>query len=143
MTKQQNNNENYYVSKYIDIQSCYKENFYNFIFDKKQLGNTSPARKFKSPENRLNVKKENESNLENFNNQGNYNSANNYIPFDKNFRICRKVDKNQFTKKDIIFYKNKEIKMTNSIVFYLNYYYKKEPYIRFNTQITSERPVTV
>jgi hypothetical protein len=67
----------------------------------------------------------------------------NYIPFDKNFRICRKADKNIFSKKDIIYYKSKEIKMTNSVVFYLNHYYKKVPYIRFNTQINTEKPITV
>jgi len=67
----------------------------------------------------------------------------NYIPFDKNFRICRKADKNIFSKKDIIYYKSKEIKMTNSVVFYLNHYYKKVPYIRFNTQINTEKPITL
>jgi hypothetical protein len=66
-----------------------------------------------------------------------------FIPMDKNFRISKKLDKSQFTNKDIIFYKNKEIKMTNSIVFYLNHYYMKGEYFRFPTKPFEEKPYTV
>ena len=66
----------------------------------------------------------------------------NFIPMDKNFRISKKLDKNQFTNKDIIFYKNKELKMTNSIVFYLNHYYMKGDYFRFPAK-QNEKPFTV
>jgi hypothetical protein len=54
-------------------------------------------------------------------------------PLDKNFRIHKQSDKFKFSGKDIIYFKNKQLKMTNSVVFYLNHFYKKEPYFKFLT----------
>lgn len=65
------------------------------------------------------------------------------IPFEKKFVINKRTDKNVFTIRDVIYYNNREVKMTNSIVFYLNHYYKKEPYIRFNTKIRKNDAITV
>jgi hypothetical protein len=103
--------DEFIISKFIDVQQCLKENYFNFD-NKKITENLSPMNKT-------------------------------FIPMDKNFRISKKLDKNQFTNKDIIFYKNKELKMTNSIVFYLNHYYMKGEYFRFPTKQFSEKPITV
>jgi hypothetical protein len=103
--------DEYIVSKFIDMQQCLRENYFNF---------------------------ENKKVADNKNLLGN-----SFIPMDKNFRISKKLDKNQFTNKDIIFYKNKEIKMTNSIVFYLNHYYMKGEYFRFPTSYFYDKPITV
>jgi hypothetical protein len=103
--------DEFIISKFIDVQQCLKENYYNFD-NRKITENISPMTKT-------------------------------FIPMDKNFRISKKLDKNQFTNKDIIFYKNKEIKMTNSIVFYLNHYYMKGEYFRFPTKQFGEKPFTV
>lgn len=138
MAKTMNNKENFNVSKYFDIQSCFKEDYFNNLLDNKK--ETAKTRE-----------KSTSIHFSNINNPiinkavpGDHeDTSKNYIPFDKNFKICLKIDKNQFTKKDIIYYKNKEIKMTNSVVFYLNYFYKKEHYIRFNTKISDMKPKTV
>lgn len=134
LSKQQNSKENYNVSKYLDLQNCYKDDYYNFKFENNEK------------RDKENHKHRKESLI--IYNGNDFDSGNNlkkhtYIPFDKHFRISKKNDKNQFTKKDIIYYKNKELKMTNSILFYLNNFYKKEPYIKFNNQITSSKPITV
>lgn len=112
---------NYNVSKFVDIDNCFRDNFYNFVDLNKPDSYAlipAPASAICSPRKK-------------------------FIPFDKNFKISKKIDKNHFSIRDIIFYKNKEIKMTNSTVFYLNHFYKKEAYYRFNTKLTEERPITV
>jgi len=120
-----NSNENvatYNISKYMDIQQCLKENYFRNIFNntnitvgKKDLG-IVPA--FANRDSR-------------------------YFPFDKYFRINKKLDKEKFTKKDIIYYNNVQIKMANSIVFYLNNFYKKKEFFVLDTKLTNERPITV
>lgn len=106
-------NLNWNVSKYIDINMCYKENY----FDSKQK--------------------------QEVNNQETSKTTIISFPLDKHFKIIKKSDKNKYTIKDIIYYKNREIKMTNSIVFYLNHYYKKTEYFRFKRLVVNERPITV
>jgi hypothetical protein len=138
MAKTMNNKENYNVSKYFDIQNCFKEDYFNnLLVNKKETARTrEKSTSFHmSNINTPIINKGVQVDVED--------TSKNYIPFDKNFKICLKIDKNQFTKKDIIYYKNKEIKMTNSVVFYLNYFYKKEHYIRFNTKISDMKPKTV
>jgi hypothetical protein len=140
MAKTMNNKQNYNVSKYFDIQNCFKEDYFNGILEsakKESTGNLNKAGSFNLSNN------SNNNPISNKIYRDQQEKSKNFIPFDKNFKICLKFDKNQFTKKDIIYYKNKEIKMTNSVVFYLNYFYKKEHYIRFNTKISDAKPKTV
>lgn len=66
-----------------------------------------------------------------------------HIPLDKNYKIQKKHDKTKYTTKDQIFYKNREVKMTNSIVFYLNHFYGKSEYFNFNTTSENTQPMTV
>lgn len=143
--------KNFNVCKYFDFSVCYKDDYFLTLFEGRSNSNkTSPTKK--SPNQTLNnntmsitttpMKLQYITNT--YDNKPLIPSFNNLqTPFDKKFRISRKVDKNQFTKKDIIFYNNKELKMTNSIVFYLNHFYSKVPYIKFNTQINNDQPITV
>jgi hypothetical protein len=138
MAKTMNNKENYNVSKYFDIQNCYKEDYFsNLLENKKETSKTH------SKSGSINLSNSNTPLINKGMALNIQEKSKNFIPFDKNFKICLKIDKNQFTKKDIIYYKNKEIKMTNSVVFYLNYFYKKVHYIRFNTKISDMKPKTV
>lgn len=112
----------YNISKYMDIQQCLKENYFSNLFNtanisagKKDIG-IVPA--FANRDSR-------------------------YFPFDKYFRINKKTEKEKFTKKDIIYYNNTQIKMTNSIVFYLNNFFKKMEFFVFDTKLSNERPITV
>ena len=112
----------YNISKYMDIQQCMKENYFNNLFNtantnvgKKDVGIVPAIANRDSP----------------------------YFPFDKYFRINKKIEKDKFTKKDIVYYNNSQIKMTNSIVFYLNNFYKKKDFFVFDTRLTNERPITV
>jgi hypothetical protein len=149
-------NENYNVSKYIDFNSVYKDDHFNFIQPYNKVVNDSISlNNFTITTTTNKELREGSQNIQSTSNTPVMNSPQKYagdsnnpnlssfIPFDKKFRICRKVDKNHFTKKDIIYYKNKELKLTNSVVFYLNNFYKKEAYIRFNTQIASKKPTTL
>lgn len=111
-------NNVFHVSKFMDIHNCYKENYFTFDANTKRSSSLFLGGKIRD-----------------------YSVTN--IPFEKNFRIVKKNDKNQFTIKDKIFINNREVKMTNSIVFYLNNYYKKNEFFRFNTQISNVRPTTV
>jgi hypothetical protein len=167
-TKNHNAKENYNVSKYFDFGTCYKEDFYLFInshstknLNYKDNHNDRMVHPYKKEdyfESSKSTQTKTSKILHTQNMTNDYHSSSspekekdlelvainkNNIPFDKHFRVCRKVDKNIFTKKDIIFYRNKEVKMTNSIVFYLNHFYKKVPYIKFKTKLSSDKPITV
>ncbi len=136
-----NNKENYNVSKYFDIQNCYKDDYFSLILDNKKEGEPSPFKYGDAPAN-INISSNNKTMPQKLIIDYEH-KAKNFIPFDKNFKICLKLEKTHFTKRDIIYYKNKEIKMTNSVVYYLNNFYKKEHYIRFKTKISNTRPKTV
>ncbi len=56
-------------------------------------------------------------------------------PIDKYFRVNKKHDKNVFTKKDVVYFNNRFLKMSNSVLFYLNHYYQKTPYFKFNSNL--------
>lgn len=110
------------ISKYMDIQQCLKENYFVNLFNaaqnnigKKDIGVVCAIA---STDNR-------------------------FFPFDKYFRINKKFEKEKFTKKDIVYYNNNQIKMTNSIVFFLNNFYKKREFFIFDTKLNNERPITV
>lgn len=112
----------YNISKYMDIQQCMKENYFNNLFN---TANTNFGKKDVGIVPAI------------------ANRDSRYFPFDKYFRINKKIEKDKFTKKDIIYYNNTQIKMTNSIVFYLNNFYKKKDFFVFDTRLTNERPITV
>lgn len=61
--------------------------------------------------------------------------------FDKKFKIKSKKDKN-FTKSDIVYYKSSKIQLTNSVVYFLNHFFKKEEFFKFNKKITT-KPISV
>jgi len=120
-----NPNENvttYNISKYMDIQQCLKENYFTNIFNS---SSTNPGKKDIGIVAAI------------------ANKENRYYPFDRHFRVNKKVEKDRFTKKDIIYYNNSQVKMTNSIVFYFNNFYKKKEFFVFDTRLTNERPITV
>ncbi len=112
----------YNISKYMDIQQCLKENYFT------QLFNTSIT----------NVGKKDIGIVPAIANRDSR-----YFPFDKYFRINKKTEKDRFTKKDIVYYNNTQIKMTNSIVFYLNNFYKKKEFFVFDTNLSNDRPISV
>lgn len=112
----------YNISKYMDIQHCLKDNYFANLFNSANL---------------LTGKKDFEIVSAFANNERRY------FPFDKYFRINKKAEKDKFSRKDIIYYNNTQIKMTNSIVFYMNNFYKKKNFFIFDTKIKNERPITV
>ena len=65
------------------------------------------------------------------------------IPFENKFKIIKKVDKNVFTNKDTIMLNNKVIRMTNSVLFYFNHFYKKYQFFKFNTKLMNIKTTTV
>ena len=125
--------ENYIITKTADFQNVFCEEFYTFkenikrtSFKKKDAFSIMAEKQVKTKYDLiLNPKKQI------------------HYPIDKNFKATRRVDRNIFTKKDIILYKGKEIKLTNSILFYLNNYYKKESYMKFRTKKGSLKPITI
>lgn len=125
MNNEKNKQENivsYNISKYMDIQQCMKENYFINLLDpnrentgKKDPGIVSAI-----------APKENK-----------------YFLIDKFFKITKKNDKEKFTKFDIIYFNNSQMKITNSVVFYMNNLYKKQCFFKFDTKLRNERPITV
>ena len=64
-------------------------------------------------------------------------------PIEKYFRVNKKHDKNVFTKKDVVYFNNKHLKMNNSLLFYLNHYFLKTPFFKFQTGLKQTLPHTV
>jgi hypothetical protein len=101
----------------MDINNCLKEEYFNFGGGSDMSNNNINSSAGKS---QLSIKS---------------------TPLDKNFRIHKQSDKFKFSNKDIIYFKNRQLRLTNSAVFYLNHFYKKEPYFEFNNSIGT--PTTV
>lgn len=97
-------NDEYSISKYMDIANCLKEDYFNF----KDLKSNSIV-----------------------------SLSTLYHPIDKYFRVNKKHDRNVFTKKDVVYFNNRFLKMSNSVLFYLNHYYQKSPYFKFNSNLQS------
>ena len=125
--------ENYIITKTADFQNVFVEEFYTF------KENTKKASTKKTDV--YNIMNENQAKTK-YDLILNPKKIINY-PIDKYFKATRRVERNIFTKKDVILYKGKEIKLTNSILFYLNNYYKKETYMKFRTKKSSLKPITI
>ena len=72
-------------------------------------------------------------------------NMNNYhknIFSNKNFEIHRRYDQHKYTKRDTIKLGKKEVKLTNSILFFLNHFYNKQPFHEFHKKLLS-KPLTV
>ena len=107
--------ENYIITKTADFQNVFVEEFYTF---KENTKKASTKKK-----DVYNIMNENQAKTK-YDLILNPKKIINY-PIDKYFKATRRVERNIFTKKDVILYKGKEIKLTNSILFYLNNYFKK------------------
>ena len=57
------------------------------------------------------------------------------IHFENKFKINKKINKKEFTNKDSIMFNNKDVRMTNSVLFYFNHFYKKYEFFKFNTKL--------
>jgi hypothetical protein len=117
--------DNYQIAKFMDFQQCMRDDY--FTFNKATKKNSTLFL------HQINDENKNNSNIPQLIN----------LPFEKKFRVTKKTDKNVFTLKDKIFINNREVKMTNSICFYLNHFYNKGVFYRFDTQITNVKPITV
>ena len=53
----------------------------------------------------------------------------------KNFEVQRRYDQYKYTKRDTVKLGKKEIKLTNSILFFLNHFFNKHPFYEFNTEM--------
>ncbi len=57
--------------------------------------------------------------------------------YNLNFQFLKRCNKDNYTKNDIMKLKGKVVNITNSVLFYLNHFWKKEEYFHFNTNITN------
>ncbi len=64
------------------------------------------------------------------------------FPFEKHFKISNRLDKNMYTKGDTVKYKHQRTKTTNSVMMFLNYFFKKEEYFKFSKKVF-KKPITV
>ena len=62
--------------------------------------------------------------------------------FSAKIKIYKKGD-SKFTKNDLIYYEDKPMKLTNSIVFYMNNYYNKEKFFIFPTKSVNNEPISI
>ena len=128
--------KSYFVTKNCDFLSSLKDNFYTFTEKiKKQMTFSKKKQDIFMIINNENHQLKSDLILNP--------QRKRYFPIDKFFKATRRADRTLFTKKDLILYKGKEVKLTNSILFYLNNFYHKEPYIKFRTKKSSLKPITI
>ena len=65
------------------------------------------------------------------------------IFFSAKIKVMKRQDPYKFTIHDIIYFQNKAINLTNSIIFYLNNYFNKEKFFIFPTQDTNNKPISI
>ncbi len=53
----------------------------------------------------------------------------------KNFEVQRRYDQYKYTKRDTVKLGKKDIKLTNSILFFLNHFFNKQSFYEFNTKL--------
>jgi hypothetical protein len=120
-TNQKENIISYNISKYMDIQQCMKENYFTYLLNPKEINEKRDPGLVPAIAPR----------------------ENKYFINDKFIKITKKADKEKFTKMDIIYFNNSILKITNSVVFYMNNIYKKQCFFKFDTKLKNERPITV
>ena len=141
------------VEKFADFSPSIVENFYTFIQKKEE--------KIEEQENNEDQKNlfiinsfiEEETNLNNNNEKKKkYNlrlNLNRHIivknlPTDKLYEIDEKFFLKKYNKNDnLIIYKGKKRKISNCLLLYLNKYYKKAIYYKFNKQNLNKRPINL
>ena len=62
---------------------------------------------------------------------------------DTNLKVIKKFDKNCYSNKDIVLFKNNSVTMTNSVVYYLNNFYMKHHRFMFQSDCHSKPNISV
>ena len=148
------------INKIYDFNAnCIVENYYNFenvlsgndiLLIERKKSSFFDKSKF------IEIKNENNNNEKNTKYELKLNPPKNYFyPLDKNYTILNEnnnnVDSNSIdnnndriiTKFDKVKYKNKDIHLTNSILYYLNNFYHKKSYFIFSTNNSNKKPISL
>ena len=157
---EENNEENdtkFIFHKFADFTPSIVDNFYTFAFDKDE--------KEKEKEKNSNEKNVNISIINSINDIANeeelYSSKNyevemknklglifnpkilKYLPTDNLYEISEKTLTKEYNKNDKLTYKKKKKEISNSLLLYLNKYYKKAPFYKFSKHNLHYRPISL
>ena len=160
---EENNEENekkFTFQKFADFSPSIVNDFYTFIFNKENSD--------KSEKNIINEDGKNINNSNNFNsindipNEDELNSSKHneeeqknkpglilnpkvskYLPTDNLYEINEKTLTKEYNKNDKLTYKKKKRPISNSLLLYLNKYYKKAPYHKYFKHNLYNRPISL
>lgn len=161
-------NENYDVRISKEFSDSIINNFYNFIAHKENVNNRNEDNNRNrelelNNENRNENNKEEEkvlseeeeesdSNLSNTDSEEDSNikkglilnpSSNKFLPTDNLYQIKAKPINKEYDYNDKLIYKKKETQITNSLLLYLNNFYKKTPYHKFYNHKMHDTPISL
>lgn len=161
-------NENYDVRISKEFSDSIINNFYNFIAHKETVNNRNEDNNRNrelelNNENRNENNKEEEkvlseeeeesdSNLSNTDSEDDSNikkglilnpSSNKFLPTDNLYQIKAKPINKEYDYNDKLIYKKKETQITNSLLLYLNNFYKKTPYHKFYNHKMHDTPISL
>ncbi len=161
-------NENYDVRISKEFSDSIINNFYNFIAHKENVNNRNEDNNRNrelelNNENRNENNKEEEkvlseeeeesdSNLSNTDSEDDSNikkglilnpSSNKFLPTDNLYQIKAKPINKEYDYNDKLIYKKKETQITNSLLLYLNNFYKKTPYHKFYNHKMHDTPISL
>ena len=164
ITKSNNNNffnpperEIFKINKFCDFNvNNIVNNYYNFenIINNDSLKLERKKSSFFDKSKLTEVKIENNEKISKYDLKLNP-PKNNFYPLDKNYIILNENNNNSYnsnnnnnnnkliTKSDIVKFKNKDIHLTNSILYYLNNFYHKKPFFTFSTNNSNKKPISL
>jgi hypothetical protein len=125
----------YRLHKILDFSACYKPNYFTFRVKGKPVEFDKRKRSSIELDHNYLIKLQSSKNLS---------SMRDNFPFEKYFKIIKKFNPHKFTKNDVIYVKDRQAIITNSLLFYLNHIYGKFEYYKFNTDNgKNQKPMTV
>lgn len=133
----------YRLHKILDFSACFKPNYFAFRVKGKQeeIEKTKGSSFDLSFNSNYLIKPQSITK-----NSENYSSMQklDYFPFEIFFKIIKKFNPHKFSKNDVIYVKNRQATMTNSFIFYLNHFFRKFDYFKFNTDCgKNQKPMTI
>jgi len=157
-----NNEENdkkFTFQKFADFAPSIVDNFYTFTFNKDEREKEKEKEKNECEKNvnnsminsindianeeELNSSKNNETEQKNKNGLAFNPKKLKYLPTDNLYIINEKTLTKEYNKNDKLIYKKKERKISNSLLLYLNKYYKKTPFYKFSKHNLSNKPISL
>ena len=143
------NDKNFTFQKFADFTPSIVNNFYSFTFNKdekekeKEKNINNSMNDDIANEEEINSSKNNEVKRRNKHDLIFNPKKFKYLPTDNLYEISEKTLTKEYNKNDKLTYKKKKREISNSLLLYLNKYYKKAPFYKFSKHNLNNKPISL